>query len=1310
MGVVYKARHVELGRIVALKTLLPGAAASRDDLERFRLEARAAASLNHPGIVQVHDVGEEAGVHFFAMDLIEGKSLDRVLDEGPVSPRRALEIVHAVAQALDFAHSRGILHRDIKPANIFISNEGRPLLGDFGLAKRAESGVNLTKSGAPLGTPSYMAPEQAEGAATVDARADVYSLGAVLYELLTQRPPFEGSTAVNILLHVLRDEPVPPSRILPRIQREIETICLKCLEKKPDRRYPSAAELSADVRRYLEGEPILAQPPSFGTRLAKKIKRNRAAAIGAGLGVLFLSVMGVVFLGPGTLSVTSDPAGADVLLDGRETGWTTPVASKLLWPPGARRVGLRRDGYDPTEVEAEVRPLARREAALVMAKDHGFVDVKCSPPGARVHFILEGERKDGARFLEGEELAGGFSNRRYRLRKGAHLLEVESERWEPFSKAVFVDPGRVEKVEAVLRHETGGLTVSCAEEGVAVKAWPLEGQLATLRTQARFRQFQAPFEGLEIETGGWRLAFEKENYFGSEREVVVARGAVTELNAEVQPMQVWSYATGGVILSSTAVADADGDGALEVVATSRDGSAVCLEGWDGTLRWRHATGSAFQCSPAVADLEGDGQFEVVVADQENLLVLDAGTGGLKWRKAIPSPADVTRPAIADWDGDSVLDIALPLKNGLLLVVSGKSGEEIWRLDAASYFGCMASVADLDADGTADLVVVDRGSTLRAVSGVGGVVLWKKPVAPGSGGVGSPALGRFDADGIDDVVVGDAEGNVLCFSGADGREIWRFRAGKRVPSTAEIADLNGDGQVDAVTGSGDNFVYALDGRDGSLLWKFETGFEVWSHLSSHDVTGDGVPDVFVGSDDFCVWALDGRTGARIWKFRTGGQVISAVELADVDTDGILDALFTSKDGRVYAVRTAPDSRLVWTRRTANYPCVPNQSSYDLDANGDGIPDVLVAVHGAEVEAISGRDGGVLWRQAPGETRAGDLVSSLLVGDDLDGDRVADVVVGTWNGRVAALSGVSGAPLWKTDGIARPFLARLSDVNGDGVFEIAAATLAGTLHLLSGKDGRTIWRADSPLGRRCALTCADGQSEGEGPLVAHEENGGLFALSRDEGKTLWTDEQPVAGSAAVVPDMNGDGVAEVVAGGVGRVRALSCRDGALLWEANVAGGSATVSEFPDLDGDGRPDVVAFTSSGAACALAGRDGRRIWESAAGPGAERLTVVPDADGNGLPELLAHTSEFLCSLAGRDGRLQWKVRIPNLGEFQARSVNVLRDVDGDGTCDLVIGSRDCRLCVISSAVRKPLGVAWSLSRGRQDGRRGAGKGNRGGR
>lgn len=295
MGVVYRARHVRLNRPVALKMLLAGAYASERERTRFTREAESVAQLRHAHIVQLYDVGDFEDRPYFTMELVEGGSLAQHLAGRPQPAREAAALLATLANAVEVAHESGIVHRDLKPSNILLTAEGAPKIADFGLAHRVDEGPALTLSGTPLGTPSYMAPEQAAGhARAVGPRTDVYALGAILYETLTGRPPFRGSSAAETQRLVLSTEPVSPSRLNSRVPRDLETICLACLHKVAERRYASAAALEADLNRFLRGEPIAARPIGAAERTWKWVQRRptRAALLGVAA-ALAITALGV---------------------------------------------------------------------------------------------------------------------------------------------------------------------------------------------------------------------------------------------------------------------------------------------------------------------------------------------------------------------------------------------------------------------------------------------------------------------------------------------------------------------------------------------------------------------------------------------------------------------------------------------------------------------------------------------------------------------------------------------------------------------------------------------------------------------------------------------------------------------------------------------------------------------------------------------------------------------------------------------------------------------------------------------------------
>jgi len=288
MGVVYRARQSSLKRIVAVKMIRSGEFAGEAEVKRLRAEAEAAANLKHPNIVAIHEIGEHDGRHYFSMDFVAGKNLAQTVGGQPAPARQAAEWLKAIAEAVQFAHQRGVLHRDLKPQNILVDAEGRPHVTDFGLAKDLHADSGVTQTGAVMGSPSYMAPEQARGRNDlVGPASDVYSLGAVLYELLTGRAPFRGASAMETLHRVANDEPARPRSLNQDAPADLETICLKCLEKDPLRRYPTARALAEDMGRFLAGEPVQARPASFGRRAVSWARRHPAVLAGAAALALF---------------------------------------------------------------------------------------------------------------------------------------------------------------------------------------------------------------------------------------------------------------------------------------------------------------------------------------------------------------------------------------------------------------------------------------------------------------------------------------------------------------------------------------------------------------------------------------------------------------------------------------------------------------------------------------------------------------------------------------------------------------------------------------------------------------------------------------------------------------------------------------------------------------------------------------------------------------------------------------------------------------------------------------------------------------
>ncbi|MEM7783520.1 MAG: serine/threonine-protein kinase, partial [Planctomycetota bacterium] len=299
MGVVFKARHRNLNRIAAVKMILGGRFSSAEEVQRFRIEAESAAKLDHPAIVPIYEIGEHEGQAFFAMKYIDGGSLAEKVTQFSDRPRDAAALIAKVAEGVNHAHQRAVLHRDLKPANILLDRQGQPWVADLGLAKSTSGETDITRTGAVLGTPTYMPPEQAAGKSVTTA-ADIYSLGAILYQLLSGRPPYQGDTSVSIVMQVIEGPP-PSLRSLNRdLDRDLELIVQKCLERNPDDRYTSAQDLANDLQKWLDGEPISIKPPSIGALVNTWFRRNEKLVY-----AIFAVFVGILLCAPAVLTFTN---------------------------------------------------------------------------------------------------------------------------------------------------------------------------------------------------------------------------------------------------------------------------------------------------------------------------------------------------------------------------------------------------------------------------------------------------------------------------------------------------------------------------------------------------------------------------------------------------------------------------------------------------------------------------------------------------------------------------------------------------------------------------------------------------------------------------------------------------------------------------------------------------------------------------------------------------------------------------------------------------------------------------------------------
>jgi WD40 repeat protein/HEAT repeat protein len=655
MGVVYKARQVSLNRIVAVKLILAGEYAGGRDVRRFKAEAEAAANLDHPNILPIHEVGEHQGQSYFSMKLVEGGSL-ATADKLPT--RKSANLLATVARAVHFAHQRGILHRDLKPSNILLDADGTPYVSDFGLAKKVDAPSDLTQSGALVGTPSYMPPEQARGEKRVTTAADVYSLGAILYELLTGRPPFRAESAFDTVMHVLEKEPDHPRSVNPSADRDLAVIALRCLDKDPARRYASAAALADDLDRWANDEPILARPVPAWEKARKWARRHPAAAA-----LLATCVLGVVG-GVAGLAVSN----ARIAEKQRETNYALALRTEAL---GERTRALLESAESLRREQA-----ARGDTAAALEK------VKEEQARTRAAFASERH----AAYLSDIALAAGEWAGNRPIRAGQLLdgtaPDLRGWEWHHLQRVAHAELRDFDDLRGATL--LGGIT---PDGKLLLTADPSGARLRDLATGKVVREFtghQRSVAAAALSPDGKRAASAAGFSFGARNEGEVI---------------LWDTATGNAI--RTFATDHAGIASLAFspdgkwLATSGGGS-VRLWTADGTKevhRWKltpeqmagHGAGLVFspngkqlaaaagatvvwnvETRAEVRTLKGesqpafspDGKLLATVRGGSELVVRDASTGAEKWAQRFDGPGlagtaftpDGRRVAVGGVDG------------------------------------------------------------------------------------------------------------------------------------------------------------------------------------------------------------------------------------------------------------------------------------------------------------------------------------------------------------------------------------------------------------------------------------------------------------------------------------------------------------------------------------------------------------------------------------------------------------------------------------------------------------------------------------
>lgn len=1245
MGVVYKARQVRLNRIVAVKMIRAGQLASEQDVERFFIEAEAAASLDHPGIVPIFEVGLEDEQPYFSMAFVEGESLASLLQNGPLDPNEAAKLTRKVSEAVTYAHSHGVIHRDLKPANILLdarqsddatpdlprsfshASIGEPRVTDFGLAKHTNRRSDLTQTGQVLGTPSYMPPEQAQGKTEkINEKSDVYSLGAILYTSLTGRPPFQAASPMDTLLQVLEQDPVEPRQLNVGIPRDLETICLKCLEKEPDRRYDSSQALSDDLQRFLSDEPILARPMSLmdrGTRWLRKQGENVALSLLAMTATAIFVALAIASwysysrwqLGLVSLDTGRPPLVAEFLDTGGQhiaPAETIPIAEPVSLPANEYLLRVSGEGRLSETFRAQVQRDEYTELELDLEDQLHWPSLTIQRHFDMVH--LDG-RTDIIQLTD----------------QGITRFDGE-ERWT----------ARLQNSESPVLREAIGLT------------WP--SPPAPTRRSGRGKYNLRPRFVSTSDLNGddaddFVIAARHQAWVmgvsGATGEVLwlAARGA----DARDDPSQPRKdrRVHSAVVGRPKVAGDLDGDGVADLIATFADTggrpttAAIWVEAISaatGDTIWRFDIKPSWLSPPPGVEVPYHFRLFTGSASGNTSGGGGTSTSGRELTRGGSGRPHTERHGTFVYAPDEV-HLCQRAEKRLAVLTAGDhvisldvtSGKPVGPARKLAFRPIRSAVvAETDGDDGAELVYVGQK---RSGPVSGGVELsvwsineqrilfskalqadyWMRPnfMIPRPRW---PETADLDGDGRDEIIVPSGSsayarvwpksgwGNLNVIDGMTGERKWQRQLrtmDEQIDWFLAGPDINADGHREIFVATllykkTELYIDCLSGKDGAPLWSARHELnkrhsltpEFWlGELRWWNAGRDGWPQLVVpvipnpdrpGKTKPSTYVISAGTG----KLRGIGQAMESARLADVDGDGLEELLsFRPTDGldnggTLDVIRHSTSE--AW-RRIGDTDW---QSADDL--NQDDYPDLIQTANGY-VQAISGRDGASLWKQRLPTSHHEPAVA--LLGRDLNGDKIPDMMT-VPKGRSAsgrayapfhAISGRNGRLLWTADidcNVVNPIAwVEARDLDQDGQMEVLLVNKldwwSRPRTSFSSREGQ-LWLV-ALSGRSGAVKWKHALS---GVDASGSQNGTTFEprLDRDWLRTS-------------LGDLNDDGVIDVVVGAerpgqesLFQLRAVSGDDGRTLWSHSLPKGQGVGDELiqsaplvVDVDGDGSVEVI-------------------------------------------------------------------------------------------------------------------------------------------